>query len=77
MVVLSKEEGGPTLAATEAAKRESAFLDARSDPAVAAILAKFPGAKIIDVRIPNAPEAPDEPDLPPDAAPDDDDELDF
>jgi DNA polymerase-3 subunit gamma/tau len=77
MVVLSKEEGGPTLAATEAAKRESAFLDARSDPAVAAILAKFPGAKIIDVRIPNAPEAPDEPDLPPEAAPDDDDELDF
>ena len=36
--------------------RERAFLDARSDPAVAAILSRFPGAKIIDVRIPNAPE---------------------
>ena len=30
---------------------------AESDPAVAAILARFPGAKIIDVRIPDAPEA--------------------
>ncbi|WP_292647577.1 hypothetical protein, partial [Mesorhizobium sp.] len=41
----------------ESAKRETAFLDAKSDPTVAAILARFPGAKIIDVRIPDAPEA--------------------
>ena len=54
MVVLSREEGGRTLAEKEAARRESAILDARNDPAVAAILARFPGAKIIDVRIPDA-----------------------
>jgi DNA polymerase-3 subunit gamma/tau len=57
MVSLSNEAGGQTLAEAEAARRETAFMDARSDPAVAAVLARFPGAKIIDVRIPNAPEA--------------------
>ncbi|MBZ9678099.1 DNA polymerase III subunit gamma/tau [Mesorhizobium sp. ES1-1] len=57
LVSLSKEQGGPTLAELETTKRESAFLDAKSDPTVAAILSRFPGAKIIDVRIPDAPEA--------------------
>ncbi|RWK65119.1 DNA polymerase III subunit gamma/tau [Mesorhizobium sp.] len=57
LVSLSKEEGGQTLAEMESTKRENALLDARSDPTVAAILARFPGAKIIDVRIPDAPEA--------------------
>src|SRR5690606_28423533 len=41
LVSLSKEEGGMTLAEMEEARRESAFLDARSDPTVAAILARF------------------------------------
>jgi DNA polymerase-3 subunit gamma/tau len=54
---LSKEAGGQTLAEAESAKRENALLDARNDPTVAAILAKFPGAKVIDVRIPDAPAA--------------------
>jgi DNA polymerase-3 subunit gamma/tau len=54
LVSLSKEEGGQTLAEMESARRETAFLDARSDPTVAAILARFPGARIIDVRIPQA-----------------------
>ncbi|RWD30981.1 DNA polymerase III subunit gamma/tau [Mesorhizobium sp.] len=57
LVSLSKEDGGQTLAEMESTKRESALLDAKSDPTVAAILARFPGAKIIDVRIPDAPEA--------------------
>lgn len=57
LVSLSKEEGGQTLAEMESTKRETAFLDAKSDPTVAAILARFPGAKIIDVRIPDSPEA--------------------
>ena len=57
LVSLSKEEGGQTLAEMESTKRENAFIDAKSDPTVAAILARFPGAKIIDVRIPDAPEA--------------------
>jgi DNA polymerase-3 subunit gamma/tau len=56
LVSLSKEEGGQTITQVETARRETAFLDARSDPAVAAILERFPGAKIIDVRIPDAPE---------------------
>ncbi|PBB38146.1 DNA polymerase III subunit gamma/tau [Mesorhizobium sp. WSM3868] len=56
LVSLSKEEGSQTLAEMETTKRENAFSDARSDPTVAAILARFPGAKIIDVRIPDVPE---------------------
>lgn len=57
VVSLSREEGSATLAEEENARRETALMDARSDPAVAAILERFPGAKIIDVRIPDAPEA--------------------
>jgi DNA polymerase-3 subunit gamma/tau len=77
MVSVSRDEGGQTLAEAEAAKKNDAILDARNDPAVAAILARFPGAKIIDVRIPNAPEAEaGDADLPPDPAADDD-ETDF
>ncbi|MEO3384808.1 DNA polymerase III subunit gamma/tau [Mesorhizobium sp. CAU 1741] len=80
VVSLSREQGGSTLAEVEAAKRETAFLDARSDPAVAAILSRFPGAKIIDVRIPDAPEV-DELDEPanqlPDPGIDNDDEEDI
>ncbi len=65
LVSLSKEEGGQTLSEMETTKRENAFLDAKSDPTVAAILSRFPGAKIIDVRIPDVPEAEDtEADLP-------------
>ncbi len=54
LVSLSRDEGGPTLAEAESAKRDSVFQDATNDPAVAAILAHFPGAKVIDVRIPEA-----------------------
>lgn len=67
IVSVAREGGGPTLGEEEANKRETAFTDARSDPAVAAILAKFPGARIIDVRI---PDAPDEIDIPSEVAPD-------
>ena len=74
IVSLSREEGGKTLAEAEASKRESAILDARNDPAVAAILSRFPGARIIDVRIPDAPEAETE-DVPPEAAADDDEPI--
>ena len=66
MVALSRDEGSGTLAEAEASKRETAFMDAKSDPTVAAILARFPGARVIDVRIPDAPEADLGPvDLPP------------
>ncbi len=81
VVSLSREEGGATLSEMEDARRESALVDARADPAVAAILSRFPGAKIIDVRIPDAPDEVEADtgldEAAPDAGPaeDDDDEL--
>ncbi len=79
IVSLSREAGGPTLSELETERRDNAMTDARSDPVVAAVLAKFPGSKIIDVRIPDAVEAPDvEDDTPPPPDPgldDDDDDL--
>lgn len=75
LVSLSKEAGGQTLAEMESTKRENAFLDAKSDPTVAAILARFPGAKIIDVRIPDAPEVDTDKTEVPVEPPTDDDET--
>jgi DNA polymerase-3 subunit gamma/tau len=73
LVSLSKEEGGQTLAEMETTKRENAFSDAKSDPTVAAILARFPGAKIIDVRIPDVPDVEEaEAEAPVEPATDDD-----
>lgn len=81
-VSVSKREGGKTLSEIETARREDAFTDARSDPTVAEILARFPGAKITDVRIAVSDEevsdaemstdAPDTPGLDPIEADDDD-----
>ncbi|SSC70612.1 unnamed protein product [Ciceribacter sp. T2.26MG-112.2] len=51
MVILSREEGQPTLVEADASTREARFVDARQDPDVAAILSRFPGAKVTDVRI--------------------------
>ncbi|MXN50274.1 DNA polymerase III subunit gamma/tau [Shinella sp. AETb1-6] len=60
LVILSREAGGPTLAEAEAMAQEARVADARQDPDVAAILQRFPGAKITDVRI-KVPETEDEP----------------
>ena len=52
MVSISREEiGGPTLEELSDKKRNAMLSDASRDPEVAAILAAFPGAKIIDVRL--------------------------
>lgn len=51
MVILSREEGDATLAETETSQRQARLTDAMQDPDVAAILARFPGAKVTDVRI--------------------------
>ena len=59
IVSLSREEGQPTLVEAEANAQKQRVADARQDPDVAAILAQFPGAKIIDVRV-RAPETDDE-----------------
>ncbi len=73
-VSLSRDKGGPTLAEEEARSRSNAIVDAKTEPAVAAILSAFPGAKIIDVRVCEA-EQPGQDHLP--AVPEDDDELDI
>jgi DNA polymerase-3 subunit gamma/tau len=75
LVTVSREEGGPTLAEQEASRRESALMDARADPNVAAILAHFRGARIVDVRLPEAaPVAGEAAETPPPAAEDDSEE---
>jgi DNA polymerase-3 subunit gamma/tau len=59
VVTISRERGGDTLSEIEQARRDVALLDAKNDPSVAAILARFPGAKIIDIRLPDAVETPE------------------
>ncbi len=51
-VALSDQEGGPTIAESLAAKKVALVQDVRADPLVAAVLARFPGAEIVDVRPP-------------------------
>ncbi|PLU09027.1 DNA polymerase III subunit gamma/tau, partial [Sinorhizobium medicae] len=51
VVSYSREQGEPTLAEAEQRAQEQRVNDAREDPVVAAILARFPGARITDVRI--------------------------
>jgi DNA polymerase-3 subunit gamma/tau len=51
IVSLSREAGQPTMVEAEARDKAQQVSDARQDPDVAAILAQFPGAKIIDVRV--------------------------
>ncbi len=51
IVSLSREPGGATLEEIDNERRDLAVADASRDPDVAAILAAFPGAKIIDVRL--------------------------
>jgi DNA polymerase-3 subunit gamma/tau len=76
IVTLSREEGGATIAEEEKARRENAILDARADPAVAAILARFPGARIVNIKLPEAKETDgsDEQLQPADLPPDDDED---
>ena len=51
VVALSRDEGGPTIAEEREAARDRLVTDARADPLVAAVLKRFPGAKIVDVRV--------------------------
>ena len=52
MLSLSKEEGSPTLQEQEKAEADTRMETALSDPAVEKILEQFPGARIVDIRIP-------------------------
>ncbi|KQP42565.1 DNA polymerase III subunit gamma/tau [Methylobacterium sp. Leaf104] len=56
IVALSKEDGEPTLDATARAATETRHQNAAAHPLVREVLARFPGAQIVDVRD-KAPEA--------------------
>lgn len=58
LVVLSREEGEATLAEQARSARENLLTDVRADPLVAAVLARFPGASVVDVRTQAADDGP-------------------
>jgi DNA polymerase-3 subunit gamma/tau len=60
VVSLSKAQGAPTLREQARSREERLKDEARRDPLVQASLAAFPGAEIVDVRVPD----PDLPELP-------------
>jgi DNA polymerase-3 subunit gamma/tau len=68
MVVVSTEQGEPSLRSQADERKTQLKSDARSDPLVQAVLTRFPGAEIVEVRPPaGAPAAgandmPDAPD---------------
>jgi DNA polymerase-3 subunit gamma/tau len=63
MVVVSAEPGAPSLRSQAEERKTQLKSDARSDPLVQAVLTRFPGAEIVEVRPPvgNAGEVPDAP----------------
>jgi DNA polymerase-3 subunit gamma/tau len=63
-VALSDQKGGPTIAETLAAKKVALVQDVRADPLVAAVLARFPGAEIVEVRPPKPAASEETEDLP-------------
>ncbi|MFZ0195212.1 MAG: DNA polymerase III subunit gamma/tau [Pseudolabrys sp.] len=58
IVVVSKEEGAPTMRAQAQAQQAEIERDVQSDPLVQAVLNRFPGAKVVGVTQ-NAPDAGD------------------
>ncbi|MDQ0315213.1 DNA polymerase III subunit gamma/tau [Amorphus orientalis] len=68
IVAVSSDEGGETLHEERARTAEALRADAATDPIVAAVLNRFPGAEIVDVRVTET----DEPAV--DAPPDDENE---
>ncbi len=69
LVALGREPGAPTIAEGRRAARRQMVEDARADPLVAAVFARFPGAEIVDVRVKGtdpADAAAPAADLPPD-----------
>lgn len=57
MVAVVNEEGGATLREQVAAAKDQRENDAAAHPSVKAVLERFPGARIVDVRDPRALEA--------------------
>jgi DNA polymerase-3 subunit gamma/tau len=51
VVAVSREPGGATIAEERDAARVRLLADASADPLVAAVMQRFPGARIVDVRV--------------------------
>jgi DNA polymerase-3 subunit gamma/tau len=67
MVAVSTEPGAPPIRAQAEARKAELKNDVRGDPLVQAVLARFPGAEIVEVRPPAGPppgNAEDVPDVP-------------
>ncbi len=58
IVVVSKEQGAPTMRAQAEAQQAEIERDVQSDPLVQAVLSRFPGAKVVGVTQ-NAPDSGD------------------
>ena len=67
IVVVSKEEGAPTMRAQAEAQQAEIERGVQSDPLVQAVLERFPGAKIVGVTQNATDAAEPAPDLPPDS----------
>ncbi len=50
-VVVSREHGRPTIHEEQEANQQQLLSDAKSHPTVAALLAQFPGARVVDVKV--------------------------
>jgi DNA polymerase-3 subunit gamma/tau len=71
IVSVSRTQGRPTLYEEREANRHQLVSDAKAEPAVAALLSAFPGAKVVDVRVTAMEEEPLGPGLDTDAGEDD------
>jgi DNA polymerase III subunit gamma/tau len=60
MVAISAEPGAPSLRAQAEARKAELKEDVQSDPLVQAVLKRFPGAEIVDVRPPPGAPTPEE-----------------
>ena len=58
MVVVSTEPGQPTVRSQTEARQAELKTGVRADPLVQAVLARFPGAEIVDVRKPDQAAVP-------------------
>ncbi len=64
VVTVSQEAGAPTLRAQAEARQAEMERGVQADPLVKAVLARFPGAKIVGVTQVDAPEMPPDYDSP-------------
>jgi DNA polymerase-3 subunit gamma/tau len=62
MVVVSSDAGAPTVKSQAEARHAELKTGVRADPLVQAVLARFPGAEIVEVREPDVPLPSPEPD---------------